>query len=177
MKKFFASILLATFCFLTGYVGVAPVQMNPYTTNLVTAADAYARTAVASITNGLATTNYVSRRNVSNISTNTAPIYTSDANTGSYNINTIYTGPAQRSMLIGSIIFPASATTDQGVTIRYTNNAIGYALQIQYAHANSSGIGIYPFTIPLSTNATFQIQTNLGNTVTAIATNVVLWRL
>ena len=117
-------------------------------------------------------TNYVS-----NISTNTAPIYTSSANTGSYNINTIYTGPAQRSMLIGSIIFPASTTTDQGVTIRYTNNAVGYALQIQYAHANSSGIGIYPFTIPLSTNATFQIQTNLGNTVTAIATNVVLWRL
>ena len=59
MKKFFASILLATFCILTGYAGVAPVQMNPYTTNLVTAADAYARTAVASITNGLATTNYV----------------------------------------------------------------------------------------------------------------------
>jgi len=117
-------------------------------------------------------TNYVS-----NISTNTAPIYTSSANTGSYNINTIYTGPAQRSMLIGSIIFPASSSTDQGVTIMYTNNAVGYSLQIQYAHANSSGIGIYPFTIPLSTDATFQIKTNLGNTVTAIATNVVLWRL
>jgi hypothetical protein len=59
MKKFFASILLATFCILTGHAGIAPVLMNPYTTNLVTAADAYARTAVASITNGLATTNYV----------------------------------------------------------------------------------------------------------------------
>ena len=59
MKKLFISILLVAFATLIGCAGPNPIRQNPYTTNYATAADAYARTAVASITNGLATTNYV----------------------------------------------------------------------------------------------------------------------
>ena len=117
MKKFFASILLATFCILTGYAGVAPVQMNPYTTNLVTAADAYARTAVASITNGLATTNYVNAATngfVTSAVTNGLAT-TNYAKSVTNNFTAIvYSNPAAY-RLIGNTNFPG---------IYVTNNAI-----------------------------------------------------
>lgn len=65
MKKLFISILLTAFATLIGYAGPNPVLQNAYTTNNATVADAYVRTISRSITNGLATTNYV------NVATNT----------------------------------------------------------------------------------------------------------
>ena len=119
-------------------------------------------------------TNYVS-----NISTNTAPIYTSSASVGSYTNTTIYTNAGQRCLLVGSVVIPAlSAPGGAGMYIRYTNNAVGYVVPVFIAHGNgASGTTYVPFSIPMSTGSTFKFETNTTGSAAVYVTNVVCWRL
>jgi len=110
---------------------------------------------------------------VSSIDTNTAQI-----NGGSTAIvlNTVYTNANQRSFLVGSLYAICTATLDAGAVIYYTNNGVAQNLSIIAAHHSATpGTNQIPFTIPLSPNATYRIQTNgIG---TCFPTNVFLWRL
>lgn len=110
---------------------------------------------------------------VSSIDTNTAQI-----NGGSTAIvlNTIYTNSSQRSLLVGSLYAICAATLDAGAVIYYTNNGVAQNLSIIAAHHSvTPGTNWIPFTVPLSPNATYRIQTNgIG---TCFPTNVFLWRL
>ena len=78
-------------------------------------------------------------------------------------------------MLVGSAYLTAGASADAGVTLKYTNNGVGYTLPIQAAR--SSGIAIIPFSVPLSTNATFRFYTNSMTGASSYITNTVVWKL
>ena len=116
---------------------------------------------------------------VSSIDTNTAAINTSSNPTNSYVIQTLYTNVGQRCLLIGSVAIPAlTVANPAGLSIRYTNNAVGYVLQAGIAHANGSvGTTYIPFSIPMSAGATFKFETNSVNSAGVTVTNVVCWRL
>ena len=116
---------------------------------------------------------------VSSVNTNTAAINTSSNPTNSYVVQTLYTNPGQRCILVGSVVIPATSTAGgSGCNIRYTNNAVGYTLQIGLAHANgASGFDIVPFFIPFSPSGTFKVETNAANSAGIYLTNVVCWRL
>jgi hypothetical protein len=61
------------------------------------------------------------------------------------------------------------------ITLFYTNNGIGYPLPMQ----SGTGIAIaeiYPFSVPLSTNATFQFIGTFGSGASGNVTNAVIWR-
>ena len=116
---------------------------------------------------------------VSSIDTNTAAIQTSSNPTNSYVIQTLYTNTGQRCLLIGSVAIPAlTVASGAGMSIRYTNNAVGYVLQVGIAHANgAAGTSYTPFCIPMSVGATFKFETNSVNSAGVTVTNVVCWRL
>jgi hypothetical protein len=175
-------LLLSQFAF----AGANPVLQNQFTTNaagttlgLITATN-FTSTAVGQ-TNVFDVTLFTNGVNAwtSSIDTNTAAINTASAATGSYNVTTIYTNSGQRALLTGSFVIPANSTAGgSGCVLRYTNNGVGYALPIGLAHANgSSGQDIVPFSVMLSTNATFKLETNAANSAGIYVTNVVLWRL
>ena len=169
-------LLLSQFAF----AGANPVLQNQFTTNaagttlgLITATN-FTSTAVGQ-TNVFDVTLFTNGVNayVSSIDTNTAQI-----NGGSTAIvlNTVYTNANQRSFLVGSLYAICTATLDAGAVIYYTNNGVAQNLSIIAAHHSvTPGTNQIPFTIPLSPNATYRIQTNgIG---TCFPTNVFLWRL
>jgi hypothetical protein len=172
-------ITLILFLSVSAFGGVSPVLMNQFTTNaagttlgLITATSF---TSTASGTNIFDYTQFTNGVNayVSSIDTNTAQI-----NGGSTAIvlNTVYTNANQRSFLVGSLYAICTATLDAGAVIYYTNNGVAQNLSIIAAHHSvTPGTNWIPFTVPLSPNATYRIQTNgIG---TCFPTNVFLWRL
>ena len=98
--------------------------------------------------------------------TNVGSIYTSASNpTNQYIAGTLYTNTASsRALLIGSMVV---GSTSSGA-IYWTNGATAGYIPL----ASTTG-ATFPFTIPLSTNATFKITVTGGSVIT----NVMLWVL
>jgi len=148
----FAGILVTNTAYAANFVATGTGQTNVFDVTL--------------FTNGLSAY-------VSSIDTNTAQI-----NGGLTNLvlNTVYTNANQRSFLVGSLYAICTATLDAGAVIYYTNNGVAQNLSIIAAHHSvTPGTNQIPFTIPLSPNATYRIQTN--GVGTCFPTNVFLWRL
>lgn len=122
--------------------------------------------ALAGASNTLSGTTY--------LGTNVAPYITADSGGSAYTTNTVYTGKAQRGLLVGSVMLNSGVTGSASMVLFYTNNNVGYALNMQ-AGSGVSVADFVPFCVPLSTNATFQFVPALGTGASCYVTNTFEW--
>lgn len=94
--------------------------------------------------------------------------------TNGFTTNVLYTAPSQRSTLVGSFYFQTGVgAATAKINLTYTNNSIGYTIQCQAGGAVETNY--IPFSVPLSTNATFEFLPTVGAAAVGYVTNVVDW--
>jgi hypothetical protein len=151
----------------------APYQPQSVASNLtVTAGSGIALT--TNITAG-ATNVTIATSGSSAVSTNTAAFTTTSNPTNQFVAGTLYTNFPQRSLLVGAVALSSAVGGNATITLNYTNNNIGYTLPMQIG----SGVAMtdyIPFSIPLSTNATFKFVSTMGAGASGNVTNAVLWQ-
>jgi hypothetical protein len=109
------------------------------------------------------------------IITSALPYSTSSNPTNSFTTGTTYTNVNGRTLLTGSAVLASGVSGNANITLFYTNNGTGYQLPMQV------GLGIamsdfIPFSVPLSTNATFRFVATMGSGASGYLTNVVNWQ-